>query len=139
MTPGLARRVRSLYNILYIRGVAMKPINPASDIVSLSEFRANVSEMLERAQQGRPIVITQNGRGAGVLLSAQAYEELVEELEVSRSLVSGMSDAAAGRVVPHDEAMSRLRAKVKSIEAKAKQAAGSRADRRRRKPVGGAA
>lgn len=98
----------------------MKPINPASDIVSLSEFRANVSEMLERAQQGRPIVITQNGRGAGVLVSADEFEQMSQALDFHSSVARGMTQLAAGKGVPHATAVARFRATLRELKAQAK-------------------
>jgi prevent-host-death family protein len=92
----------------------MPAIRPKQDLVPLSEFRANITELLKQAQiTGRPIIITQHGRGAGVLLSAMEYEKVAEEIDLLRALLRGQSDIVAGRTVPHGKVMAELDATVR--------------------------
>ena len=57
----------------------MPNLRVAEDIVPLSDFKARASELLKRlAETGAPIVITQNGRAAGVLLSPAEFDALTE-------------------------------------------------------------
>jgi prevent-host-death family protein len=105
----------------------MNSIKPSQDIVPLSAFRAHVSELLKQTQQtGRPIVVTQHGRGAGVLVSAEEFGRMVEELDTLRGIVRGQSDALAGRTTPHDDVMNELDAIVE-------QAGGDRSAKGKRK------
>lgn len=73
----------------------------AEDIYPLSEHRANLTEHLRRVQEtGRPMVITQNGRPAAVVLSPSAYDELVRQVESKEDIAAikqGLADAQAGR------------------------------------------
>ena len=86
-----------------------------NDIQPVSDFRANAAAMLKRVRDtGRPLVLTQNGRGAAVLLDVGAYQELLEENDLLRDIQHGLADVAAGRTVPHDEARARLLAKDRS-------------------------
>lgn len=96
----------------------MKPINPKTDVVPLSEFRANVSELLKQTQQtGRPIVITQHGRGAAVLISADDYADLLDRMEYMRSIGSALSRSAAGeKVIPHEKVVAEARATVEAAK-----------------------
>ena len=67
------------------------------DIHPMSEHRANLTEHLRRVQEtGRPMVITQNGRPAAVLLSPAKYDELVRAADLA-AIRQGVSDAEAGR------------------------------------------
>lgn len=101
----------------------MKPINPATDVVPLSEFRANLAELLKQTQQtGRPIVITQHGRGSAVLISADAYAQLLDELELSQAVIRGQSDIIAGRTVSHEEAMKEFKQIIADAQKKQKKA-----------------
>jgi len=52
-------------------------------------------------------------------LAAEAVSAYVErELEIIDGIRRGMADAAAGRVVPHDEAMAEIDAVIDAAEAK---------------------
>lgn len=94
----------------------MKAIKPATDIVPLSEFRANVTDMLRRVQEsGGPIVVTQHGRGAGVLLSAAEYQQMVDTIEFMRAVAQGQADAGAGRTIEHKQAVAGLDALVSKV------------------------
>jgi prevent-host-death family protein len=57
------------------------------DIQPLSEFRANTAKFLRQVQEtGRPLVLTQHGRGAAVLLDIAEYEKLVERSELAEDI-----------------------------------------------------
>ena len=108
----------------------MNPIKPSQDLVPLSEFRAHVSEVVKQTQRsGRPVIITQHGRGAAVLLSAEQYEKLLEDLEIMKGVVRGQADVIAGRTTPHEEVM----AELEEIVAEAGKKKGKKV-RSRRKP-----
>ncbi len=77
----------------------MKEISVANDIVPLGEFKADLSKWLNNVQQtGQPVIVTQNGRPAGVLLSPQAFDQLRQRKLFLRSIEEGLADAEAGRV-----------------------------------------
>jgi len=70
------------------------------DIHPLSEHRAQLTQHLRQVQEtGRPMVITQNGRPAAVVLSPSAYDELVCQAEFASDVTAikqGLADAEAG-------------------------------------------
>ncbi len=69
-------------------------------IIPLGEFKARASTLLQRLNEtGQPIVVTQNGRPAAVVLSPQAYEEMREHQSFLEAVAAGIADAEAGRVV----------------------------------------
>jgi prevent-host-death family protein len=58
----------------------MKPINISKNIVSLSDFKNKASRMLHEVQSShRPLVITQNGKAAAVLISPSDFDLLTEQ------------------------------------------------------------
>ncbi|MBI5556840.1 MAG: type II toxin-antitoxin system Phd/YefM family antitoxin [Deltaproteobacteria bacterium] len=58
----------------------MKPIHVSDDIVSLSDFKNHASKMLRHVQTShRPVIITQNGKPAGVLISPAEFDYLSEK------------------------------------------------------------
>ena len=55
----------------------MRAVRISEDIVPVSDFKAQAAEWLKRvAETGHPLVITQNGKAAGVLLSPAHFDEL---------------------------------------------------------------
>ena len=55
----------------------MKEVQISDGIVPLGEFKAQAARLLKRiGESGQPMVITQNGRPAGVLLSPREYDRM---------------------------------------------------------------
>lgn len=82
----------------------MKAIRVSEGIVPLGEFKAQASRLIkELKEEDGPLVITQNGRPAAVMLSPAAYDELRDRQEFLEALTIGVADVAAGRVVDHDK------------------------------------
>ena len=74
----------------------------SENFVPVSEFKAHAAEWLRKAgETGSPVVVTQNGKPAGVLLSPQAFDDLTEQARWVAAVEEGLADADAGRVHPH--------------------------------------
>ena len=87
----------------------MKDLSISEDIVPLAQFKAQASHFLRRlATERHPLVITQNGRPAGVLLLPAEYDRMRETQRFLESVTAGVSDAEAGRVMDTAELRSRL-------------------------------
>jgi prevent-host-death family protein len=81
----------------------MSNLRVAEDIVPLSDFKARASELLKKlAHTGAPIIITQNGRAAGVLLSPAEFDALTERIRFVNAVAKGLEDAESGKVVAHE-------------------------------------
>ena len=79
-------------------------------IVPLGEFKAQAAKLLKRlSESGQPMVITQNGRPAGVLVSPREFDRIQERQWFLESISAGLADAEAGRVVDTAELKKRLR------------------------------
>lgn len=77
----------------------MKHLNISNDIVPIGEFKSSLSKWLKNIKNtGHPLVITQNGKPAGVLLSPAEYDELVYKRHFLDSVNRGLSDAESGNV-----------------------------------------
>jgi antitoxin YefM len=82
----------------------MKNISIANDIVPIAEFKTSISKWFNNLQNtGHPLVITQNGKPAGVLLSPKDYDELVYRKSFLDSVGRGISDAESGRIYRAEE------------------------------------
>lgn len=81
----------------------------ATNILSLAAFKAHASEIINGMKaDNRPIVITQNGNAAAVLLSPEEYDTLVERAEFLRAVDRGLEDSKAGRLIDHDDLAAEL-------------------------------
>jgi prevent-host-death family protein len=78
----------------------MKHVQVSKGIVPLGEFKAKAATFLKRiGESDEPIVITQNGRPAGVVLSPMAYDRIQERQRFLESIAAGLADAEAGRTI----------------------------------------
>jgi prevent-host-death family protein len=84
----------------------------ANDIRSLSDFKRNTTELLDRIRKtGNPLVLTINGRAEVVVQDAEAYQQLLDRVETVEALQRGLADVKAGRTKPAREVFDRLRRK----------------------------
>lgn len=67
------------------------------DVVPVTDLRQDASGIIKRATASqRPVFITQRGRVAAVVLSAQTCERTQHELEILRLLAKGEAEIEAG-------------------------------------------
>jgi prevent-host-death family protein len=87
----------------------MKPLQIADDIVPLARFKVQASQLLRRLHQAqRPLVITQNGLPAGVLITPQEYDRLSEHDRFLEAVERGLADSEAGRLIDDEELAAEL-------------------------------
>lgn len=86
----------------------------SEDIRPLSEFRAHAAAFVQAVREtGRPMILTQHGRGAAVLLDVRAYEALVEQVELLRDIRLAEAQVKAGEAVPQADARAAILAKAR--------------------------
>ena len=82
----------------------MKELSVSKGIIPVGEFKTSISKCLKDIQQtGHPIIITQNGRPAGVLLSPNEYDNLTYTKQFIDSVSRGIHDADTGEVLSKDQ------------------------------------
>lgn len=60
------------------------------DINSLSYFKTNFNEVLIQTKNNkRPLIITQNGKAAGVFLDIETWENLVKKINILKLIYEG--------------------------------------------------
>jgi prevent-host-death family protein len=80
-----------------------------SDVKPVSEFRANAAKFVQQVRETRrPLVLTQHGKSAAVLLDVEEYEEMVYTIELLRSIQRGEAQLDAGLGIPHEQVMAEL-------------------------------
>ena len=88
---------------------SMRAIKVAEDIVPVGEFKGQTARWLRHAAEtGQPVIITQNGKPAGVLVSPTEYDRLTERERFVESVALGLADAEAGRTLETKELRRRL-------------------------------
>lgn len=92
-------------------GGPMKALKVSRDVVTLAEFKSQAATLLERiSTSSQPLLITQNGKPAGVLLSPAEFDR-IQEQETHRFVASvsrGLQDADSGKVLTSAQTKSRL-------------------------------
>ena len=82
----------------------MKNINVSSDIIPIGEFKSSMSKWLNTAKDtGHPLIITQNGRPAAVLLSPEEFDNLQYNKLFVDSVAGGISDMESGKIFDTDQ------------------------------------
>lgn len=72
------------------------------DVKPISEFRANAASLVQQVQRTRrPLVITQQGRSAAVLLAVSEYEKLLAKLELLQDIHTAEDQIGAGQGITH--------------------------------------
>jgi antitoxin YefM len=88
----------------------MAVLRPSVDVRPVTEFRSHTSAVLEQVRKTkRPVILTQHGRSAAVLLDVEAYEALVDEVAVIRDVRTAEAQLDASMGIPHETVETRLR------------------------------
>ena len=96
----------------------MKPLMVAEDILPLGEFKARAARILKDLRERRnPLVITQNGRPACVVMSPEEFDRMRERQAFLEAVAQGVADVQAGRVVSDEELRKQLDAEFGPLEA----------------------
>ena len=92
----------------------MKRINTEEDIKPLSEFRANVASYIQQVHKTkRPLIITNHGKSAAVLLDVKEYESLIDKLELLQDIQIAEKQIKEGKVISHEEAKNQILERIK--------------------------
>ena len=75
------------------------------DIRPMSEFRSGVASFIKQVHDTkRPLVITQHGKGVGVLLDVGEFEAMQEKIELLEDIQTSISQLEAGNGISHKDA-----------------------------------
>ena len=88
-------------------------IDVSQDIQSLTMFKRNSSGMMKRMKKtGRPLVLTVKGRAEAVVMDAEVYQELADQLDAVAGIRRGLAQAKKGMGRPVDEVFDDLEREV---------------------------
>jgi len=78
----------------------VKSLHISEDILAIGEVKAQLSRVLRQLHETRrPIVVTQNGRPAAVLITPDEFDRLRELDQFLDAVHEGLADSEAGRVI----------------------------------------
>jgi len=95
-------------------------LDSPKDIVSLTAFRRNTTEYVERLKKsGRPLVLTINGRAEIVVQDVESYQrmlELVDRAATIEAVREGIESLRQGKTMSLDRFDKRMRGKKRSLK-----------------------
>ncbi len=92
----------------------MQRLRIDQDIRSMSEFRAGIASFIKQVHDTkRPLVITQHGKGAAVLLDVGEYEDMQEKLELLKDIQISVNQIEDGEGLLHDNAKETILKRIK--------------------------
>lgn len=95
---------------------------PLPDTCPLTEFRRDAAGYLKRLRKSKKaLLLTQDGRAAGVVMSTAEYDRLMTEMEaaeVRAALDRSMADMRAGRSRPAEAVIRDLKAGLPPLKTK---------------------
>ena len=87
----------------------MKNISVSNDIIPVGQFKSNLAKYLNEIQlNGNSLIITQNGKPAGVLISPSEYDEMRQTKIFIDSIARGLSDSDKGEIFSTSQLRSEL-------------------------------
>jgi prevent-host-death family protein len=86
-----------------------------NSIITVTDLQRQTGKFIKQAKAA-PLIITQRGRPAAILVDAEMYMAMVERLreledkEMVEMVAQAEAEFAAGKEIPHVEAVARMRA-----------------------------
>ncbi len=95
----------TVLNIVGYKVQRMRRMIIEQDIRPMSEFRSGVASFVKQVHDTkRPLIITQHGKGVGVLLDVGEFEAMQEKIELLEDIQTSISQLEAGNGVSHKDA-----------------------------------
>ena len=83
----------------------MQRLRIDQDIRPMSEFRSGIATFIKQIRETkRPLVITQHGKGVGVLLGVSEYEAMQEKIELLQDIQTSIIQLNNNEGVDHSKA-----------------------------------
>ncbi len=86
----------------------MSGFRVSRDIIPIGEFKAQASRVVRELKDESPVVITQNGRAAAVVLTPEEYDRLTYHDFVRAKIEAGLAQAERGETVTTEQLVSEL-------------------------------
>lgn len=84
-------------------------ISISKDIEPLSEFRKRSANFIKRLKEEKqPIILTQHGKSAAVLMDVTEYERITKKMELLEDLLEAKQQVEQGNTYTREEAKERI-------------------------------
>ena len=94
----------------------MNTIN-LNNIKPLTDFRNNMKEYINELNSSKqPIILTQHGKSAAVLLHTEKFQEMQDQIELMRKIALGLKDYKENRVHSIDDTFDELERIISAAE-----------------------
>lgn len=95
----------------------VRRLHISQDIIPIAQFKVHASKLLRQLKGSRrPMVITQNGKPAAVLMTPEEFDRLCEERQFVGAVRQGLADVEADRTVSDAELERALDAEFGPLE-----------------------
>jgi antitoxin YefM len=85
-------------------------LNISTDIIPIGEFKSQMTRWLNTAKNtGHPLIITQNGKPAAVVLSPEEFDKMKYTERFMNSVNQGLSDINSGDYLDTEQLKSELK------------------------------
>lgn len=82
-------------------------MNKVPDIIPVTDLRQDAATIIKRIKKNnQPLIVTQRGRAAAVMLSVAEYEQIQHNMELLRLLAKGEKEIQAGEGLDLDTVFS---------------------------------
>ena len=79
-------------------------LKTSDSLIPMSEFKTRTAQYVAKLHRGEgPLIITQHGRAAAVLMDPEEYDALKYHLHVIEAVQEGMKDIQEGRTFTSEE------------------------------------
>ncbi len=87
----------------------MKTLRVSEDVVPIGEFKGKAARWFKRAAEtGQPLLVTQNGKPAAVVLSPAEFDKLLEQQRFLREVAEGLADLESGKTFTTEQVRASL-------------------------------
>ena len=91
----------------------MQRLRIDQDIRPMSEFRSGIASFIKQIHDTkRPLVITQHGKGVGVLLDVAEYEAMQDKIELLQDIQTSITQLNSNGGVSHVDAKQEVLSRI---------------------------
>jgi antitoxin YefM len=92
-------------------------INYVEDIVSMSDFRSELSDKLDQTRRThRPIIVTQHGKSAGIFVDANDFQQMKSHIDFLEEYRLSTQDVIKGRMVSSENARKHIQNRIDELQ-----------------------
>lgn len=95
----------------------MKSIQISSNIIPIAEFKTHASAILDNVKSNhQTVIITKNGKAAGVVISPEDFDRWVERDNFLNSIEQGLKDSELGNIMSDNDFTIKLESEFGKLE-----------------------